>query len=133
MSSNLSRTISFTIGTFMSINFAIFWAVPVMGMGLVWKHGFKRILMPIYDVFDKSRMVRSFAASYVYTNPQHADFFVTTLFIVLNCIFCLGTVFYWQLTTGQLPWWLIAAYLCSWVGFGGRVMGGAYTLAHKEV
>jgi len=29
--------------------------------------------------------------------------------------------------------WLIYAYYFSWVGIGGRIMGAAYALAHKEV
>lgn len=41
-------------------------------------------------------------------------------------------MFYWQLTYGVLPWWLIAGYYCSWVGVGGTSMGSAYSLAHKE-
>lgn len=37
-----------------------------------------------------------------------------------------------QLTTGSLPWWAIALYYFAWVGLGGRMMGAAYTFAHKE-
>merc|ERR1711971_1110833 len=31
-----------------------------------------------------------------------------------------------------LPWWIVALYNLGWVGLGGRNMGAAYTLAHKE-
>lgn len=37
-----------------------------------------------------------------------------------------------QLAQGYLTWWQIYLYNFAWVGFGGRVMGGAYTFAHKE-
>jgi hypothetical protein len=35
-------------------------------------------------------------------------------------------------TYDWLPWWLVYAYYFTWVGMGGRGMGGAYTLSHKE-
>ena len=117
----------------MSLNFAIVWAFPIMGMGLLWKHAFKSFLMPLYDIIDKNTMLRGFAKEYIYTKPEHSDFFAITILLLMNSTVSLGFVFYWQLRYGYLPWWLVLFYNCSWVGIGGRVMGGAYTLAHKEV
>lgn len=129
----LHRILPFLFGVAMTLNFALFWAVPVAGAGILWKNLFKPILMPLYDLLDKSTLMRSFATSYIYSKPEHADFFAVSLLLLTNSAISLGVVFYWQLTTGALPAWLIFAYLCSWVGIGGRVMGGAYALAHKEV
>jgi len=41
-------------------------------------------------------------------------------------------VWYWQLTYGSLPWWLIALYNCGWVGWGGRMVGTLYSVSHRE-
>lgn len=117
----------------MTMNFLLFWAIPVAGMGQLWKMGFNKVLVPTYLFFDENKWVRKFAETYIYTRPQHSDFFVTSVFLVLNSVVGLGIVFYWQLKYGYLPWWLIFLYYCSWVGFGGRTMGSAYTMAHKEV
>ena len=131
MSAN--RVLPFLFGLAMSINFAICWAIPIMGMGGLWNSFIKQYLLPIITFLDSSTTLRSFAKEYVYTKPEHSDFFLTSALIIINCIISLGTVFYWQLSTGSLPYWLIFAYYCSWVGIGGRTMGGAYALAHKEV
>ena len=128
-----ARILPFLFGIVMSVNFAIFWALPVMGMGALWKIFFKQFFLPAYTFLDTNKLVRSFASEYIYTKPEHADFFVTSVTIIVNIGAALGFVFYYQLSTGTLPAWLICAYYCSWVGIGGRTMGGAYALAHKEV
>jgi hypothetical protein len=117
----------------MSINFVLFWAIPIASMGASWKFIFKPYLFPIYDMIDKSSIIRKFAADYIYTKPAGADFFATSFLLILNSLISLSIVFYWQLKYHSLPWYLIAAYYCSWVGVGGRIMGAAYALAHKEV
>ena len=131
MSAN--RVMPFLFGLAMSLNFILFWAVPIMGMGGLWKSFIKQFLLPIITSLDGSPLLRNFAKEYVYTKPEHADFFLTSALIIINSAISLTTVFYWQLSTGRLPYWLIFAYYCSWVGIGGRTMGGAYALAHKEV
>lgn len=123
----------FIWGCLMSINFLILWAIPIAGMGLTWKWVFRPVFGPVYSWMDSSRLLRSFAENFVYTNPKHADFFAISILLVLNFTVGVGTLFYVQLTTGNLPYWLIAVYYCSWVGTGGRIMGAAYALAHKEV
>jgi hypothetical protein len=128
-----SRILPFVFGLAMSINFACFWAVPIAGMGLLWKHLFKALLMPIYEAIDENKTCRWFATTYIYAKPEHADFFAISVLLLLNSAVTLGTVFWWQLSTGSLPAWLVFAYFCSWVGIGGRIMGGAYAMAHKEV
>jgi hypothetical protein len=130
---SMQRLFPFLFGSAMSINFVIFWALPIAGMGGLWKTAIQRVILPIVLYLDKSCVLRNFAKDYIYTKPEHSDFFLTSLLIMINCTLSLGTVFYWQLSTGTLPAWLIAVYYCSWVGIGGRTMGGAYALAHKEV
>ena len=127
-----SRTIPFVCGLLMSINFIIFWAIPIGGMGATWKYLFKGALLPIYDAIDRNIFLRKIAANYIYSNPIHADYFATSLLLLTSSFISLSIIFYWQFTAGYLPWWLIAAYYCSWVGIGGRMMGAAYALAHKE-
>jgi hypothetical protein len=102
-------------------------------MGGLWKAGLKSIFGPIITYLDKNSILRKFAKDYIYSKPEHSDFFLTSLLIIINSTISIGTIFYWQLSTGSLPAWLICAYYCSWVGIGGRTMGGAYALAHKEV
>ena len=123
-----------SIGIAMSINFAVFWAVPIMGMGSLYKHtGLKEILQPIYFAMEQNSTIRNFAANYIYTKPEHADYFAMTLLLLFNCSISIPFMFYWQLTHGSLPFWLIFCYYCSWVGLGGSIMGSAYAMAHKEV
>ena len=128
-----NRILPFIFGLTMSVNFMLVWAIPIMGMGGVWKSVVKRFLLPLITALDQSPLLRNFAKKYIYTKPEHADFFLTSFLVIVNSIVSLSTVLYWQLTTGSLPYWLIFAYYCSWVGIGGRTMGGAYALAHKEV
>ncbi|KAJ1433136.1 hypothetical protein B484DRAFT_447444 [Ochromonadaceae sp. CCMP2298] len=132
MSALSSRTLPFISGSIMSINFLLFWAVPIMGMGSIYKHLLKPFLQPIYLALEQSKALRSFAAAHIYTKPEHADFFVMSALVLLNCMISISYVFYYQLVYGHLPAWLIAAYYCSWVGLGGSIMGSAYGLAHKE-
>ena len=127
------RIIPMFVGILLSLNFVLFWAIPIAGMGLMWKHALKKYLLPIYDYIDQHKGLRAFATRNIYSKPQHADFFAITLLIVFNSIFSIGVLFYWQLSTGTLPLWLVGIYFCAWVGVGGRIMGAAYALAHKEV
>jgi hypothetical protein len=120
------------VGIAMTINFVLFWAIPIFGMGYIWRNGLKKYILPLYDLMNDNKAVRAFAANYIYTRPEHADFFVNSLFSLLNSIFFSSLVFYWQLNYGSVPMWLTFLYYCSWVGIGGRNMGLIYTMAHKE-
>jgi hypothetical protein len=115
------------------VNFLMFWAVPIGSMGASWKFLFKDYLFPIYDWIDKNSFLRRFSSDYIYLNSNGADFFATSLLLILNSFISLAVIFYWQLKYDSLPMWLIYCYYCSWVGIGGRIMGAAYALAHKEV
>ena len=128
-----ARLIPFVSGLIMSINFLVFWAIPIMGMGMLYKNCTKVVLKPIYDAIESSHLIRRFASSYIYTKPEHADFFAMSILVMINCSITIPTMFYCQLKYEYLPWWLIALYYCSWVGIGGSIMGAAYALAHKEV
>lgn len=128
-----TRFVPFMTGVLMSINFVIFWALPVVGMGQIYRNLLAPVLKPMYDALERNSLLRWFAANFIYNNPQHADFFALSLILVLNCSVTIPFVFYWQLKYGSLPLWLVYAYYCSWVGFGGSIMGAAYALAHKEV
>lgn len=117
----------------MSLNFMVFWAVPIMGMGQLYKTFLKKKLQPVYLALESSPFLRKFAADYIYIRPEHADFFALSCLLIVNCSFSIPFMFYWQLTRGTLPYWLIFLYYCSWVGVGGSMMGAAYALSHKEV
>lgn len=127
------RAFPFISGSVMTLNFALFWAIPIIGMGQLWKLGMNKLLVPMFTLLDENKTLRSFSEEYVYTKPRHSDFFVTSLLLVANAVISFVLVLWWQITYGYLPWWIICLYYCSWVGFGGRTMGSAYTMAHKEV
>ena len=116
----------------MTINFVLFWSIPIFIQGILYKHGLVHVLKPLYNMLDESRLMRSFAEKYIYSNPKHADFFATSLLLIVNYTAAISFVFYWQLKYNSMPYWLIAAYYFAWVGVGGRMMGGAYAMAHKE-
>eukprot|EP01035_Chromulina_nebulosa_P031160 gene31160-41514_t len=128
-----NRMFPFLSGVVLSLNFLIFWAVPVAGMGSLYKHTpLKRYLRPIYYFLENHSAVRNFASCYVYENPQHAVFFVMLVLLCSSAFISAGVMFYTQLSTGALPVWLVAAYYCCWVGIGGSMMGTAYGFSHKE-
>ena len=122
----------FFFGSLMTANWLLFWAVPILGMGLVWKVCLRNVLLPVYNMIDQNETLRAFAKKYIYSRPLHSDYFAMSLLAIINSMIALPIVFYWQLTYGHLPAWLIFAYYCSWVGVGGRNMATAYTLAHKK-
>ena len=97
------------------------WAVPIAGMGGLWKLGLKVLLLPIYEVLDKSSLLRGFASTHIYTRSKHSDFAATSVLLLLNAGVGIGAVFYWQIGKGTLPAWVVALYYCSWVGVGGRM------------
>uniref|UniRef100_A0A7S4C6P3 Fatty acid desaturase domain-containing protein n=1 Tax=Chrysotila carterae TaxID=13221 RepID=A0A7S4C6P3_CHRCT len=119
-------------GTALLVNFLLFWAIPIAFQGQAFHLGLKRLLIPVYTCLDQSQTLRKLALRYVYSKPQYCDFAATAVFTLASVTISFGTVLGWQLKAGNLPAWLIAAYNCAWVGFGGRVMGAAYTFAHKE-
>ncbi len=127
------KVIPFIVGLVMTVNWLVFWSVPILGMGMLWKYLLQYPIMPIYSYFDNHKALRAFASTYIYSRPEHADFFLICVLTILNSVVFIGLVFYWQLNYGDLPSWLIFVYYCSWVGLGGRVMGTAYSIAHREV
>eukprot|EP00607_Mallomonas_marina_P007285 CAMPEP_0182417664 /NCGR_PEP_ID=MMETSP1167-20130531/2108_1 /TAXON_ID=2988 /ORGANISM="Mallomonas Sp, Strain CCMP3275" /LENGTH=362 /DNA_ID=CAMNT_0024591369 /DNA_START=305 /DNA_END=1393 /DNA_ORIENTATION=+ len=76
--------------------------------------------------------MRKFAEDYIYSKPRHADFFAISLITLIVSLSSIFFMLYWQMSTGRLQWWMVTIYYFCWVGFGGRIMGAAYTLAHKE-
>lgn len=122
----------FAVGVLLTINFIIFWAIPIGGMGQLYKLALQPFLEPIYNVLNANSVIRGFASRYVYATKDGADFFVASVLCMTSILTCFGGLLAWQLRFGYLPWWLIAAYNCMWVGVGGRAMGTAYTMAHKE-
>ncbi len=121
-----------TAGIVLTLNFAVFWALPIALQGQAFKLGLDRVLVPIYNLLDRSEGLRSFATRWIYKRPVHVDYFARAILLLLSTAIALGVAFYWQITHGSLPLWLIILYYFAWVGFGGRGMGGAYTFAHRE-
>jgi len=119
-------------GILLTINFAVFWALPIFIQGRAYKLGLRRVLAPVYERIDGSRAVRRFAARWIYQRPVHVDYFTRALLLVVSTVTALGVVTWWQVTRGSLPFWLIFLYYLAWVGFGGRTLGAAYTFAHRE-
>jgi len=119
-------------GLALTVNFVIFWSVPIALQGMLWKFALRPWLLPAYDWLDKHPALRAFAANHVFSKEKYSDYFATMLVLLTTSSVAIGTVTYTQLRYGDLPAWLIAAYYFAWVGFGGRIMGAAYVFAHKE-
>ena len=119
-------------GVVLTINFAIFWLIPIAAQGQAFKLGLSRVLVPIYDRIDQSQTLRRFAEKWIYAKRVHVDYFARVLLLLLSTGVALSVVFAWQIANGSLPFWLILLYYFAWVGFGGRIMGAAYTFAHRE-
>eukprot|EP00906_Rhabdomonas_costata_P032832 RCo046244 len=126
------RTLSHIIGIVLTVNFVLFWSWPIFLQGVMWKQVLSPILRPWYERMDASPAMRQFAEKYIYTNARHTDFWAQTTLLLVDIIISLTVMVGWQMYFGTIPWWLLILYYFSWVGLGGRVMGGAYTFAHKE-
>lgn len=121
------------IGWILTANFILFWAIPIAGQGLLWKHVMQYVMRPFFYCLDSSYSpIRWIGANYVYNNPRHADYAATAFLVALSGVVSLYLVFSYQLSHGSLSWTAITLYYWAWVGMGGRQMGGAYTFAHKE-
>lgn len=130
--SRIIRSFRFCAGSLLSLNFCLFWALPILIQGILWKYMLKQIMMPLYEVFDQNLTLRKFAINYIYSQERSADYFAITLITLVTTLTSISMVFYVQINTGSLPLWLLAIYYFAWVGFGGRIMGASYALAHKE-
>eukprot|EP00930_Biecheleria_cincta_P039117 TRINITY_DN26908_c0_g1_i1.p1 TRINITY_DN26908_c0_g1~~TRINITY_DN26908_c0_g1_i1.p1 ORF type:complete len:879 (+),score=103.06 TRINITY_DN26908_c0_g1_i1:90-2726(+) len=130
--SKLFTRLCYVVGFLVLVDYLMFWAIPFALMGSLHKLLLVDYLYPVWSWLDQLPILRRFAQNYIYDNPRHADYFVTQAIFVLGFALNLGLVMYWQLTRGALPWWLIALYNFSWVGFGGRMIGTLYSLSHRE-
>jgi len=128
----LTVRLRWLFGALLTLDFAVFWALPIAAQGQAYKVGLNRVLDPIYERIDGSPALRRFAERWVYQKPVHADYFARALLLLLSTVLAVGVVTWWQVAHGSLPIWLIYLYYFAWVGFGGRTMGAAYTFAHRE-
>ena len=120
------------VGLLLTANFVIFWAPPILVQGQCYRRVLRRFLEPVYDWIDQMPAVRRFAERWIYQRPMHADYFLRAFFLIVSTAIAFGTVTWWQVSHGSLPFWLVFLYYLAWVGFGGRIMGAAYTFAHRE-
>lgn len=104
----------FLLGCALSVNFMLFWAVPIAAQGQLWKYLLKPVFQPMYDALDRSSTVRWFAETYVYEKAQHADFFVTLLLVCMTTAASVGSLFWMQWNWGHLPWWSILIHYLAW-------------------
>lgn len=58
------------VGIALTVNFVIFWAIPIFGQGQSFRHGLKYIFRPFYRLVDESSVMRRFAAKYIYAQPR---------------------------------------------------------------
>mmetsp|Transcript_9917 Transcript_9917/g.27678 ORF Transcript_9917/g.27678 Transcript_9917/m.27678 type:complete len:499 (-) Transcript_9917:460-1956(-) len=128
----LKARLHYACGFILALNFIVFWVVPMVGQGSLFKLVMTPYLTPVYDRLDQSPWLRWFAERFIYEKPKYADFFATQILFVLNFVPLIAFSFYVQLTLRGLPWWAIAVFNFGWVGVGGRCVGTAYTMAHKE-
>eukprot|EP00292_Cryptomonas_paramecium_P003244 CAMPEP_0113724580 /NCGR_PEP_ID=MMETSP0038_2-20120614/39176_1 /TAXON_ID=2898 /ORGANISM="Cryptomonas paramecium" /LENGTH=624 /DNA_ID=CAMNT_0000654533 /DNA_START=78 /DNA_END=1953 /DNA_ORIENTATION=- /assembly_acc=CAM_ASM_000170 len=128
----LTVAFRWTVGAFLFVNFMVLWAGPVFIQGQVWKMGANKYLRMVFSLLDDNKYLRKFAEKYVYSKEVYTDFFAISVTLAMSAISSVCFLFYWQITYGTLPMWLIILYYFEWVGLGGRGMGCAYTFAHKE-
>lgn len=126
------RGVKYLVGVLLTLNFVAYWSVPVAGMGMLYKYALACVGRPLADAVDNAPLLRALAAKYVYQKAQYSDYFAMSVATALSICAAFGVVLRAQLARGSLPWWLIFSYYCAWVGLGGRAMGTAYTMAHKE-
>lgn len=120
------------LGILMTINFIVFWAIPIFGMGASWHHALKPVLQPIYNWMERHPKLRDFASKYIYQRPIHADYFAQSILVLLSWVLPFGYCVIQQRLNGTLSWWQVYFYYCMWVGIRGGTLGGAYSLAHRE-
>ncbi|MCY4228013.1 MAG: fatty acid desaturase [Gammaproteobacteria bacterium] len=128
---NLTRTRK-AFGYLLTLNFAVLWAAPIVIQGQTYRHGLKRIFRPLYRFIDGLPGWRSFAVKNVYRMEADAAYFTAAVLCFSSTVAMISIMLWWQVLHGSLPWWLIALYYFHWVGPGGRMMGVAYTFAHRE-
>jgi hypothetical protein len=134
ITAGLERRVNYTFGFLLFSNWFVFWMLPIVVQGAVFKLGLhSAVLKPIYDILDQSKTVRSFASKYVYKKEKFADFFATQVYFIFGALTSLALMIYYHQThDGKLPFYIIMMYNFAWIGPGGRSMGAAYSIAHKE-
>eukprot|EP00939_MAST-03C_sp_MAST-3C-sp1_P002392 g2392.t1 len=132
-SASLGMRVSYTTGFLLFANWFVFWMPPIVIQGALYKLVLLDYLRPLYEKIDSSEFLRDFASKYVYRRPKYTDFFATQILFLGSAFTSLSLVGYWALRNdGYLEWWAVAAYNFAWIGLGGRSMGAAYSIAHKE-
>ena len=104
------------LGAFLAANFLVFWAIPIFAQGYIYHKFLHRFLRQIYNRVDGSSRLRCFAGQHIYSKAVHVDYFAQAVLFMGGFIVSLGTVIAWQVSTGSLPWWLVAFYYFAWVG-----------------
>ncbi len=138
MTFNASRNIRYrirlrtTLGTLITLNFILLWAVPFMVQGQLYRQGLHRVFRPVRRRLNSSDILRSVATRFVYRRAVHVDYFPATILFFVGFLLPLVGVFALQIATHSLPWYVIGAYYFVWVGPGGRTLAAAYTFAHRE-
>jgi hypothetical protein len=122
----------FWVGALMTGNFVLLWAPLIFLQGQIWKLGARDVLRPLFNALDRSDILRNFASKHVYSTYKYTDFFLMSALQLLSFAASFGAVLWYQLRNGRLDWSVVIAYYAAWVGVGGRSMGAAYALAHKE-
>jgi len=128
----VSVRITFVLGFLFFANWLMFWMPAIVIQGAVFKLILAPYLVPVYQKFDKSPTIRAFAARWIYEKEKHTDFFATQALFLMSASVQLAAVFYYQIQYGSLPWSVVYAYNFAWIGLGGRGMGAAYSMSHKE-
>ncbi len=119
------------LGTLLAVNFLCLWAAPIIIQGQLYRRGVDRLVRPIYCLVD-SPALRRFASRHIYREAARVDYIAAAVLLLVSMSVILGVLFAWQIMFGTLPWWLIAVYYFIWAGPGGRSMGTAWTIAHRE-
>ena len=82
------------LGLLLTLNFLLFWFVPILVQGQAFRLFLQRLLKPVHDAVDRSPAIRRFAGKYVYREPFRVDYFATALFFLLGAALALALVFW---------------------------------------
>ena len=67
--------------------------------GQVWKCGMNKYFRKIFALVDENKMLRKFAARYIYSKEVYTDFFAVSFLLALQAIVSISILFYWQVSS----------------------------------
>lgn len=90
---NFPWVVRFGTGVLLTVNFVMFWAVPIFGQGQIWKLFLSKLGTPIYNYLERHPKIREIGQRF-YRKPQHAGFWMLAATVFFDHAFPLQICFY---------------------------------------